>query len=169
MDGNAKVEADRRRAFSAAAWGFFALQVLAVLAWAIVVDRQDPPRVVSAEVSGPDGRRFGLPEAERRRMYQQLVQGEPGDRAMSMRESETAIWNRNHDSYFHQKEWRRVQSVCQRLGIPVWLGYLIMDEGMRSHFSPPPGVTIYADDTPLAQTTLPLSAHRVIAGGESPR
>jgi hypothetical protein len=149
------------------AWGAFALQVAAVVLWAIVVDRHDPQRSVSAEITGPAHLRFGRTEAERRHMYQELVRGEPADRAGSLHEAETTIWNRNHDSFFHQLEWRRIPAVWARLGIPLWLGYLVMDEGMREHWPPPPGVTVYADDTPLALITRPLVQHQVIAVGPS--
>jgi hypothetical protein len=156
------------RVRSALAWAVFAASVAAVLLWAVIVDRRHPAPTASAEITGPERTRFGLSEARRREIFQALVLGEPIDRGVAERESETAIWNRNHDSFFHQHEWRRVPQVCRQHGIPTWLGYLILDEGIRSHWPPPPGVTIYADDAPLAQKTRPLGQRRVLITGGSP-
>lgn len=150
------------------AWGVFVASVLIVLLWALIVDRKNPPPAASAEITGPERTRFGLSEARRREIFQALVLGEPIDRAVAERESETAIWNRNHDSFFHQHEWRRVPQVCRQHGIPTWLGYLILDEGIRGHWPAPPGVTVYADDTPLVPKTRPLSQRRILVSGSSP-
>ena len=147
------------------AWVAFLAQVTAVFIWAALVDRSDPPKTLSGESVGAEKSRFGLPETTRRQMYQALLRGEPADRAAALRDSETAIWNRNHDSYFHQLEWRRLRSVCAQLSIPFWVGYLILDEGMRNHWEVPPGVTIYPDDTPLVRLTRPLAQRRPIAVG----
>lgn len=156
------------RVRAALAWGVFAASVGAVLIVAIVAHRRHPAPVASAEITGPERTRFGLSEARRREIFQALVLGEPIDRAVAERASETEIWNRNHDSFFHQHEWRRVPVVCRQHGIPTWLGYLILDEGIRSRWPPPPGVTIYADDTPLARTTRPLSQRRILGTGAAP-
>lgn len=153
------------RVRSALAWGVFAASVLAVVLWAVIVDRRHPAPAASAAITGPERARFGLSEARRREIFQSLVLGEPIDRAAAERESETAIWNRNHDSFFHQHEWRRVPQVCRQHGIPTWLGYLILDEGIRAHWPAPPGVTVYADDTPLVRKTRPLGQRRVLATG----
>lgn len=150
------------------AWGVFVASVLSVLLWALIVDRKNPPPTASAAITGPERTRFGLSEARRREIFQALVLGEPIDRAVAERESETAIWNRNHDSFFHQHEWRRVPQVCRQHGIPTWLGYLILDEGIRSHWPAPPGVTVYADDAPLAPKTRPLSQRRILVTGGAP-
>lgn len=150
------------------AWMVFALEVTAALAWATVVHLRAPQPTADGAVHGEARVRFGKSEDERRRMYQELVRGEPADRAAAERQSETAVWNRNHDCYFHQYEWNRLAAVCARLGIPQWQGYLILDEGMREHWPPPAGVNVLADDAPLARTTRPLAARRVIASGKAP-
>jgi hypothetical protein len=150
----------RRRAI---AWGVFALEVVFALGWAARSNLQTPlPEVSGAIVNGA---RFGKTEPERRAMYQELVRGEPGDRAAAEARSETTTWNRNHDAWFHQLEYRRIYGVAARLRIPAWEAYLIMDEGMRAHWPPPAGVSVYEDDHPLARTTRPIAQHRLIASG----
>jgi hypothetical protein len=143
-----------------AAWLLFTVEVLALGAWAVHVDRADPPAVVSGEWSGDV--RFGFGEAERRRMFQELVRGEPDERQKVESQSESAIWNRNRDSWFHQREHSRLDGVAATLSLASWQAYLILDEGFKKHWPPPPGVTVYADDAPLARTARPLAARRVI-------
>jgi hypothetical protein len=137
------------------AWGLFAAQVLLVLGWAVHVDRASPPPVASGATSA-DGVRFGLPEARRRLIFQELLRGEPQDRLDAQKISELATWNRNHDDHFHEREWRRVGAVASANRIPFWQAYLIMDEGFRAHWPPPAGVEIRHDDAPLKRTTVPF-------------
>jgi len=131
------------------------------------VDSSDPTKTVSGEYTQPGNKRLGFTEERRRQIFQQLVRGEPDERQLAERESETAIWDRNHDSFFHQKEWRRLPGVAAANGITVWMAYLILDEGFKNHWPPPPGVVVLADDAPLAQRTRPLAARTVIVRGPS--
>jgi len=147
------------------AWVFFGAQIVGVIAWAIVVDRSAKAPVASGEITGPDRVRFGKTEAQRRQMYQELVRDEPARRARAERQSDTAIWDRNRDSYFHQEERGEIPAVCARLGIPPWQGYLIMDEGFHEHWPPPPGVEVRADDAPIVRLTRPLAQRHLIAAG----
>lgn len=144
------------------AWAVFALEIVGVLAWARLVDTRSPELVVDAAV-GSDGKRFGKTESERQAIFRTLVAPEPQERAVAETQNEKAVWNRNHDDYFHQSEWRRVMGIAGGLQIPQWMAWAILDEGFRAHWTPPPGVTLYADDAPLARTTAPLEKHHVIA------
>ena len=130
------------------AWALFGLEVLLVLGWAVKVDCGAPPTTVSAATS-PAGVRFKLTEAQRRRIYEEILKGEPADRVESTKISEAAVWNRNHDDRFHEYEWRRIAGAAARHGIPAWEAYLMLDEGMRAHWPPPPGVDVYLDEAPL--------------------
>jgi hypothetical protein len=142
-------------------WGLFALEVLGVLGWAVQVWLANPAPRDSAELSG-GALRFGLDEEARRHIFQELVRGEPSDRLAAEARREDAIWDRNHDSYFHELEWHRIAGVAARQAIPLWQAAYILDEGIHEHWPPPPGVELRADDTPLAQRTQPLAKRAVI-------
>jgi hypothetical protein len=147
------------------AWTFFGLVLALVSVWAIRVHLASPaPPPVAGE---PDSRGvwLGKTEAERRTIFQELARGEPGDRVAARRERENAVWDRNHDSYFHELEFRRFAGVSRRLRIPEWQAHLIFDEGLRAHWPPPPGVEIRADDAPLAQKTRPFAERPLITAG----
>ena len=144
-------------------WTIFVALFVATTTLAIFVDHRAPAPLASAAITGPERSRFGLTELRRRALYQRLVAGEPADRAAAATRSENAIWNRNRDSYFHELEWRRIPGVCRRENLPVWIGYLILDEGIREHWPAGPRVTLYTDDAPLAPVTRPLSERRVLS------
>jgi len=93
------------------------------------------------------------------------VRGEPQDRAQAATRREGEAWNRNNDSHFHELERNRVPGVAARFGVPAWMAWWILDEGLRNHWPPPPGVVLYADDAPLAQKTRPLTERHKIAEG----
>jgi hypothetical protein len=143
------------------AWAVFAAHCVAIWIWAEVVHRKAPQATASAAVTA-DGTRFGKTEAERKKIFAELTRGEPQDRASVESRSDAAIWNRNRDSYFHEVERGRIPGVAARHGIPQWMGWWILDEGFHAHWPPAPGVTVLADDAPLAQKTRPLSQRRVI-------
>jgi hypothetical protein len=144
-------------------WLLFALQCLGVFVYAVVVDRRVRRQVVSGAIAA-DGTRFGLSEAERRKLFQELTRGEPADRRSSLEYKEGSVWNRNRDDLFHQAEWRRIAGAG-RLA-PEWMAYLILDEGIRNHWPAAPGVEVRADDAPLAPTTRPIAEHPVLTAGE---
>ncbi len=145
-----------------AAWGLFALACALVLGRAVAVTHATPAPVADGAITGPQRMRFGKTEAERREIFRALVAGEPADRARALAESETAVWNRNHDDFFHQFEAGRVAGVAARARIPAWQAWLIFDEGLRAHWPPPAGVEVRADDAPLARTTRPLAQRPVL-------
>ncbi len=150
--------------FVRVAWSLFALEVAIVLSWAGALVIANPPQTASAEVTGPERSQFGLPEAKRQELFRDLVKGEPADRATAERESETAIWDRNHDSFYHQREWPRIVQTAHKHHIPTWEMAAILDEGLRAHWPPPPGVELRCDDAPLRSTTRPLSQRPLITG-----
>jgi hypothetical protein len=143
------------------AWGIFALECAIFLGWATRAVLAEPQLTGDATIH-EGGTRFGKSEAERREIFKQLVAGEPIDRKHAASESETAVWNRNHDDFFHQYEWPRVASAANRARIQVWQAWLILDEGFRGHWAPPPGVEIRYDDAPLARTTAPLERRPIM-------
>jgi hypothetical protein len=150
-------------------WVVFAAECLAVLVWAIVVHVKSPPLTASAALTSSDGVRFGKSEAERKQIFQSLTLGEPGERVQAATRPEGAIWNRNHDSYFHELERNRIPGVAARHHIPVWMAWWILDEGFHAHWPAAPGVTIYADDAPLAQRTRPFATrHKITEGPATP-
>jgi hypothetical protein len=145
-------------------WGLFGLQVLAMLIWAIVVHRSDPEKVVSGDVVGPARVRFGMPERDRRRIFEEVVAFETLDQAeVRQKAKEEDVWNRNFDDYFHHKEFFHYVEVARRHHIPYWEAMLIVDEGLRGHWPPPPGITLHCDDAPLAPITRPLEERCVIS------
>lgn len=145
-------------------WAVFAAQVLVVLAIAVKVHRAAPRQVFVDEIVGPARERFRITEEKRRVYFQELTAGEPADQAQVRREfKETQIWNRNYDSFFHQRERSRLASVGSRRGLAMWQVYLILDEGFRNHWPPAPGVELRNDDAPLVRFTRPLAARSLIA------
>lgn len=147
--------------FRRIAWVVFALEVAGVLAWAISVRASAHVEHVSGRPA-PDGTRFGLPESRRRAIFQDLVRGEPGDRRAAEGRSESEIWDRNHDSFFHEHEWHRVASVASANRLPLWKAWAILDEGIRQKWPPPPGVELRADDAPLAKRTRRLEDRPIL-------
>jgi hypothetical protein len=146
-------------------WAPFAILVVGVFGYAIRVHRAAPfPAPVQGE-PGPDGARFGLTEARRRAMFQELVRGEPADRAKAAREREGVIHVRNSDDFFHELEALRVQALARRHRLPLWQAYLILDEGLRAHWPPPPGVELRADDQPYRVFTRPFNQRPLIVAG----
>jgi hypothetical protein len=145
-----------------AALGVLLLQtaLLLILAKSFVTATEPP--AVSVVPEGPERILFGKTEQQRREMFWALVAGETGDRELAEAESETAIWNRNHDNYFHQRESWRILATSRRFGIPLWQMAFILDEGIRGHWPTPPGVVLRADDAPLRRTTLPLKERPVL-------
>jgi len=144
------------------AWGLFALLVAGVLGYALKVHLASPfPKAVNGE---PDasGRRFGMTEEERRRFFLEVTRGEPSDRQRATREREGVVWIRNHDDYFHELEAQRVAAHARRARIPMWQAHLIIDEGLRAHWPPAPGVELRADDAPMIRFTRPLKERPVI-------
>ena len=145
-------------------WALFALQLALLIAWAVKVDRRAPRLVGSADVA-PDGTRFGRSDTRRRQDFATLLRGEELNRESAERLSETATWNRNHDSFFHQDEWGRIRWWSHQIGVPEWVGWLELDEGLRGHWDPPPGTTVFADEAPLKRTTRPLGERSVLIEG----
>ena len=148
-------------------WALFAVQVLALFAIALWFDHKAPRPIGNADIA-PDGTRFGLSEAKRRDYFQQLLRGEKENRDQAEKMKEGLIWNRNHDSYFHQYEWGRILWWSHRLGIAEWQGWLILDEGLRNHWAPPPQTPVLIDEAPLAPTTRPLAKRPVMIPAPPP-
>lgn len=148
-------------------WALFALLVALLLGYAARVDRQSPRAQLSGEIA-PDGSRFGLSLARRRAAFVELMRGEKENREQAEKMSEKQIWNRNHDSYFHQYEWGRVLWWSRHLGLQDWQGWLIVDEGIRGHWPMPPGVPLLADEAPLLPVTRPLDRRPVITPAGAP-
>jgi hypothetical protein len=147
--------------FRRIAWLVFALEVGGVLVWAIRVRASAHVEHVDGRPA-PDGTRFGIPEARRRAIFQDLVRGEPADRRAVEGRREDEIWDRNRDSFFHELEWRRVAAVAASHRLPLWKAYAILDEGIRQKWPPPPGVELRADDAPLARRTRPLEERPIL-------
>ena len=143
------------------AWGVFVVAVTAVLGYAGWLRLAAPiPRATIALAH--DGERFGLSEAERRRIFQSIVRGEPADRAAVATRQESA--NSNRDTAFHLLEARRIERVASELAIPLWQAAYILDEGIHSCWPPPPGVELRADDGPMAHPSTPLEARALLCG-----
>src|SRR5262245_44168432 len=88
-------------------WILFAAQVSAVGAYTVHVYRKTPRATGNADIA-PDGKRFGITEEKRREYFAQMMRGEKENRESAEKMKEQLIWNRNHDSYFHQHEWGRI-------------------------------------------------------------
>jgi hypothetical protein len=149
------------------AWGVFAAHCVGIWIWAEVVHKRAPQPTASAALS-PDGTRFGKTEEERKKLFAELTRNEPQDRLSVEGRSDAAIWNRNRDSYFHEVERGRIITLASRHGIPQWMAWWILDEGFHAHWPPAPGVTLLADDAPLAPKTRPLAQRRVIVSTPTP-
>lgn len=141
---------DERRA-----WFVFGGLVTAVLVWAGVALVREPLPSRDGAIDA-NGLRFGLSVAQRQTVYRDVLASEPADRASVAKGDEAAIWNRNRDDFFHALESNRVRAIAQRHRLSIWHVYLILDEGFRAHWAPPPGVVIYRDEAPMARTTRPL-------------
>ena len=152
------------------AWAQLALPVALVLGTATAIAVREPIAIVDGSIAHDAAHtRFGKSESQRRAMFKKLCDGEPRDRANVEREfTETQIWNRNHDSHFHQREWERLIPVGAGLGLHFYETYLILDEGIRAHWPPSPGIAVRADGPPLARTTVPLEQKRVITSTPAP-
>lgn len=142
-------------------WVLLAAQVTALVAYAGHLVRATPRPTGEAQVLG-DGTRFAMTEARRRDAFAAMMRGENDDRERAEKAKEGLIWNRNHDSYFHQYEWARILWTAARLRIPGWKGWLILDEGLRGHWTSAPGVPVLADEAPLSRTTRPLDKRPVM-------
>jgi hypothetical protein len=139
----------------------FALEVAGVLAWAIRVRASVRVEHVSGRPT-PDGTRFGIPEARRRAIFQELVRGEPNDRRAVEGRRDDEIWDRNRDSFFHELESRRVAAVAAAHRLPLWKAYAILDEGIRAKWPPPAGVELRADEAPMARRTRRLEERPIL-------
>ena len=142
-------------------WALFGLQITALLGYAARVDRKFPRIHASADTT-PDGTRFGKSETARRFVFKDLMRGEWENREAAEKMKEGVIWNRNHDSYFHQNEWGRVLWWSRHDGIPDWQGWLILDEGLRAHWPAPPGQLVVVDEAPLLPRTRPLGKRPIL-------
>lgn len=137
-----------------AAWGVFATLVVGVLLTSARALSKEPLPDVPGTYDTAGGR-FGLSLEKRKEIYRAILKTEPSDRAAVANENEAAVWNRNRDDFFHQKEASRINGIAVAFHIPRYQAYLILDEGMRAHWDPPPGVEIRYDDAPLAKKTRP--------------
>lgn len=142
-------------------WVLFAAQLTALFAYAVHVDRAAPRGRGDAAIK-PDRTRFAMTEQKRREAFAAMMRGEQDDRDRAEKMKEGVIWNRNHDSYFHQHEWSRILWTSHRLRIAEWKGWLILDEGLREHWQSAPGVQVVVDEAPLARTTRPLGKRPVL-------
>jgi len=149
-----------RRQTARIAWAVFAVEVLALALWAARALRTEPAPQGDA-TTAKNGVRFGKTVGDRRRVFVELMRGEGENRERAERETDQHPWNRNRDDYFHQWEWSRILWVSAQQHVPEWQGWLILEEGLREHWPPPPGVAILADEAPLARATPPIGKRRV--------
>ncbi len=105
------------------------------------------PSIPTEEI---DDYRFRLPERTRREMFTELATAELAERARAIAQNtwNGQAWSREDDRGHYERVAAR--SVAHKYKVSLSQVYLVLDEGIRSHWPAP-------DGNPLPATTPPLS------------
>lgn len=104
-----------------------------------------PPPLAPDDAAHGTGTRFGLAEAERRKLFGQIAAEEPEGRKKGQRFKEA--WRAEDDRAAYEREL--VRSLANQRHVNVSVAYLVLDEGIRKRWPGPGG-------TPLEPTVVPL-------------
>jgi hypothetical protein len=106
--------------------------------------RRPPPAPLPADSAS--GSRFGLDEATRRQIFREVADADPAARARAADRFQD-LWSREDDRASAERE--TVHKVAHQRGISLTQVYLVVDEGIRSHWPASNGATLEARTVPL--------------------
>lgn len=119
----------------------------------LVMSRLYPPALVAlgvviAALARPAPQELPLPpEADRRRLFEQLTKDEPAERERALEDWPHHRWSQQDG--FGAFELERVSRFSREQGTTMQALFLLIDEGLRNHWPGP-------DGKPLDATTVPL-------------
>ena len=103
-----------------------------------------PPPLPTVE---PPGIRFGLTDADRHAIFDEIAAAEPRAREIGASAFAGLPWSIEDHRCAQERE--TVKSIAARRGINLSLVYLVLDEGIREHWIGPDGKPLRATSEPL--------------------